>query len=256
VSGAPNIRPSWFFDTAEQGEGLNDIGTHLVDLVQWTLFPAKAIDSHNDVQVLAAQRWPTRISQQEFQRVTREPRFPDSLASAVKGDTLEYYCNTLVSYTLRGIHTKLNVIWDWEPPAGSGDTHFAFYRGTRARVEIRQGQADRFRPELYVIPATGADKAQVLASVQAKIKSVQVQYPGVTVEDRGSELHIGIPDTFRVGHEAHFAQVTANFLEYLRNRSALPTWERSNMLAKYYVTTKGTEMSRQGASRPAPRIAR
>src|SRR6185503_11675407 len=34
VAGAPNIRPPWFFDTAEQGEGFNDIGTHLVDLVQ------------------------------------------------------------------------------------------------------------------------------------------------------------------------------------------------------------------------------
>ena len=34
-----HIRPAWFFDTDEQGEGLNDIGTHLVDLVQWTLFP-------------------------------------------------------------------------------------------------------------------------------------------------------------------------------------------------------------------------
>ena len=39
VAGAPNIRPTWFFDTDEQGEGLNDIGTHLVDLVHWTLFP-------------------------------------------------------------------------------------------------------------------------------------------------------------------------------------------------------------------------
>jgi hypothetical protein len=27
------------------------------------------------------------------------------------------------------------------------------------------------------------------------------------------------------------------------------------MLAKYYVTTKGTELSREGPSRPAPRIA-
>ena len=174
----------------------------------------------------------------------------------MKGEALEYYCNTLVSYTLRGIHTRLNVIWDWEPPAGSGDTHFAFYRGTRARVEIRQGPADRFRPELYVIPAAGADRVQVLASVQANIKALQGEYPGVTVEDRGSEIHIGIPDTFRVGHEAHFAQVTANFLEYLRQRSALPAWERPNMLAKYYVTTKGTEMSRLGPSRPAPRIGR
>ena len=256
VSGAPNIRPAWFFDTAEQGEGLNDIGTHLVDLVQWTLFPDQAIDYHAEVKVLAAQRWPTTISQQDFQRVTREPRFPDSLAPALKGGSLEYYCNTLVSYTLRGIHVKLNVIWDWEPPAGAGDTHFAFYRGARARVEVRQGPADRFKPELYVIPAAGVDKAQVLASVQARIAALASSYPGVTAEERGAEIHIAIPDAFRVGHEAHFAQVTANFLEYLRNRRALPAWERPNMLAKYYVTTTGAEMSRRGPSQPAPRLAR
>src|SRR5436190_10070786 len=52
VAGAPNIRPAWFFDTAEQGEGFNDIGTHLVDLVQWTLFPDRAIDYKADVKVL------------------------------------------------------------------------------------------------------------------------------------------------------------------------------------------------------------
>ena len=39
VSGAPLKRPAWFFDTAQQGEGLVDITTHLVDLVQWACFP-------------------------------------------------------------------------------------------------------------------------------------------------------------------------------------------------------------------------
>ena len=76
VSGAPNIRPAWFFDTAEQGEGLNDIGTHLVDLVQWTLFPDQAIDYRRDVKVLAAQRWPTQIPEADFRRVTGEPALP------------------------------------------------------------------------------------------------------------------------------------------------------------------------------------
>ena len=61
VAGAPNIRPAWFFDTAEQGEGLNDIGTHLVDLVQWTLFPEQSIDYKDDLKVLSAQQWPTAI---------------------------------------------------------------------------------------------------------------------------------------------------------------------------------------------------
>jgi predicted dehydrogenase len=255
VAGAPNIRPRWFFDTAEQGEGLNDIGTHLVDLVQWTLFPEQAIDESSDIRVLAAQRWPTWISELDFRSVTNEPGFPQSLSASVKDGKLEYYCNTLVSYTLRGIHTKLNVIWDWEPPAGAGDTHFAFYRGTRARIEVRQTRADRYLPELFVVPAAAAMKPQILAAVQAKIEALKKDYPGLGVEDRGAELRITIPDALRVGHEAHFAQVTASFLKYLRDRHTLPAWERPNMLAKYSVTTKGTELSREGPSRPAPRIA-
>ena len=75
------------------------------------------------------------------------------------------------------------------------------------------------------------------------------------VEDRGTEVRITIPDTQRVGHEAHFAQVTTSFLKYLRDRRVLPAWERPNMFAKYYVTTHGTELSRQSPPRPAPRIA-
>ena len=254
VAGAPNIRPPWFFDTAEQGEGFNDIGTHLVDLVQWTLFPEQPIDARADVRVLAAQRWPTSITEPEFRSVTNEPRFPESLAKSVKEGRLEYYCNTLVSYTLRGIHTRLNVIWDWEPPAGS-DTHFAVYRGTRARIEVRQTRADRFRPELYVVPAEAAMKPQILAAIQAKAAALTHDYPGIGVEDRGAEIHVTIPDALRVGHEAHFAQVMRSFLNDLRDRRTLPSWERPNMLAKYFVTTKGTELSREGPSRPAPRIA-
>jgi predicted dehydrogenase len=40
VAGVPNRRPAWFFDIQQQGEGLTDIGTHLVDLVPWVLFPS------------------------------------------------------------------------------------------------------------------------------------------------------------------------------------------------------------------------
>ena len=167
VSGAPNIRPAWFFDTAEQGEGLNDIGTHLVDLVQWTLFPDQAIDYRADVQVLSAQRWPTMISpRHDFQRVTREPRFPDSLVRRGQGR----YARVLLQHAgvvrARGVHTKLNVIWDWEPPAGSGDTHFAFYRGTRARVEVRQGAGRPLPARALRDPGRGRARRQVLAAVR------------------------------------------------------------------------------------------
>jgi predicted dehydrogenase len=255
VAGAPNIRPPWFFDTAEQGEGASDIGTHLVDLVQWTMFPGQAIDHRADVRMVAAQRWPTWIPEADFRRVTNQPKFPDSLAGAVQDGRLEYYCNTLVSYALKGVHVKLNVIWDWEAPAGAGDTHFAFYKGSRARVEVRQTQADKYLPELYVIPATADLKAQVLAAVQAKIKAIEKDHPGIGVEDRGSEIRVTIPQPLRVGHEAHFAQVMEHFLKCLRDRNTLPAWERPNMLAKYYVTTTGAELSRKSPPKPATRIA-
>ena len=60
VAGSVNLRPAWFFDTAEQGEALGDVATHLVDLVPWTLFPGQPIDYRTEVGVLAARRWPTR----------------------------------------------------------------------------------------------------------------------------------------------------------------------------------------------------
>ena len=255
VAGNPNIRPPWFFDSAEQGEGLNDVGTHLVDLVQWTLFPEQALDYRSDVHVIAAQRWPTSIPESEFRRITGEPRFPSDLQSAVKDGRLEYFCNTLVSYALRGVHATLNVIWDWEAAPGGGDTHFAYYRGTRARIEVRQTRANRLRPELYVIPVETDVKSQVLGALQAKVNELQRDYPGLAVEDLGSEMHVTIPDRLRTGHEAHFAEVAANFFKYFRDRNALPSWERPNMLAKYYVTTTGTEMARVGPATPAPRVA-
>jgi predicted dehydrogenase len=255
VSGAPNIRPTWFFDTAEQGEGLNDIGTHLVDLAHWTMFPGQAIDYRRDLRVLDAQRWATRIPEADFARVTGTPGFPAALAPNVKNGALDYYCNTLVHYTVRGVSVGLNIIWDWEAPAGSGDRHYAMYRGSRARVEVRQGKADAYRPQLYVVPAAAADRAALKEAVERRISALSASHPGIRVEDAGPDIRITIPDALRVDHESHFAQVTASFLSYLKDRTRLPAWERANMLAKYYVTTTGTELSRQGPPREARRIA-
>ena len=41
VSGKPLIRPAWYYDTAQQGEGIADVTTHLIDLVQWQCFRMK-----------------------------------------------------------------------------------------------------------------------------------------------------------------------------------------------------------------------
>jgi hypothetical protein len=79
--------------------------------------------------------------------------------------------------------------------------------------------------------------------VRSRIERLQAAYPGVGVEAAGDELHIAVPDRYRVGHEAHFAQVVQEFLAYLRTPKSLPGWERPNLLAKYYVTTVGLQKS-------------
>ena len=67
----------------------------------------------------------------------------------------------------------------------------------------------------------------------------------VATEERGSRIRVTFPQKYRVGHEAHFAQVTERFLEYMKNPKSMPAWEKANMLAKYYVTTKGVELSKK-----------
>lgn len=244
VAGVPNLRPAWFFDVTQQGEGLADTGTHLVDLVQWILFPERPVDYRKDVNVLAAERWPTEIDKLQFKNVTGEADFPRFLAPGIKGEKLDLYCNGSVSYTVRGIHVKVKVGWDYESPTGAGDTHYAVFKGTKCRVEIRQGKEEKYRTELYVVPTGSGTRDEVTQALQKHIDKLQSKYPGVSIETQEGRFRISIPDKYRVGHEEHFAQVTDRFLEYFKNPEAMPKWEKGNMLAKYYVTTKGVELSR------------
>jgi Fe-S cluster assembly scaffold protein SufB len=55
---------------------------------------------------------------------------------------------------------------------------------------------------------------------------------------------IDIPDKYKVGHEAHFGQVTEKYLRYLK-WGRLPEWEVPNMIVKYYTTTEALKMARQ-----------
>jgi predicted dehydrogenase len=241
VAGVPLRRPAWFFDVDEYGEGLADVGTHVVDLVQWTAFPNQKLDYRSDVRVLDARHWPTVLSREEFQRVTGETDFPSFLGPHVNNGKLDYYCNNSVHYTVRGAHVKLDVLWNWEAPEGSGDVYEATFRGSKARIEIRQGTL----PELYIVPNSSAAKEAVYSSLKRKLAALQEAYPGITMKETNGAAMMVIPEKFRVGHEAHFAQVTNLFFDYLKAPHTLPDWEQPNMLVKYYISTKGVELSRK-----------
>ncbi len=179
VSGAPIKRPGWFFDTAQQGEGLVDITTHLVDLVQWECFPEQVLDYRRDVKILRARRWPTVITPAQFEQVTQLRAFPEYLRRDVRADgNLYVHANGEIDYTLRGVHAKVSVLWNFEAPAGGGDTHFSVMRGTRANLVIRQGAAEGHQPTLYLEAVQGADGAAFAAAAEAALADAAGEIPG------------------------------------------------------------------------------
>ena len=245
VSGKPLIRPAWFFDVRQQGEALPDVGTHLVDLVQWICFPDVTLDWKKDVKVYAARHWPTRLTPEQFQKVTGLTEYPKFLKKDVDADgVLNVLQNGEVGYTLRGIHVKVRPLWNFEAPEGAKDSHYARLRGTKANLEIRQGPAQEYKPTLYVEARYGTKQEDLEAALKAAVQQLAAKYPGIEAKSVGQLFQIVIPEKFAVGHEAHFGAVTEAFLKYL-GEGRLPSWEVPNMLAKYYTAIEAYELSRR-----------
>ncbi len=242
VAGIPLRRPVWFFDTDEYGEGLADVGTHPVDLIQWTMFPDQLLDYKKDIQLLSGRHAPVKITKAQFGQVTGATDFPAPLLKHVHDGVLDYYCNNYIEYTLRGVHVKLDVLWAWEAAPGSGDRYEAAFRGTLANVELRQGPAEKYIPEIYVVPQA-EHRTAVFDALDRELAQWQARWPGIAVKRSATEAHILIPEKFRVSHEEHFAQVARHFLNSVHDPATLPKWEKAYMLAKYYVTTNGVEMA-------------
>jgi predicted dehydrogenase len=242
VAGSPLIRPPWFFDVAQQGEGIVDVTTHLVDLIQWECFPEQVLHP-KDVQVLAARSWATKITPGQFQQATGCGEYPDYLkVYAGRDNALEVPCNGAFNYTLRGVHARVSVEWRFEAPPGSGDTHYSIMRGTKAHLIIRQEQAQEFKPTLYVENHSGAGAAEFEKALRAGLAKVGALWPGVDAKKTATGWEILIPDRYKVGHEAHFAQVTENYLRHLAAQ-AQPAWEMPGLLTKYYTIMQACQLS-------------
>jgi hypothetical protein len=162
----------------------------------------------------------------------------------VEKDELHYFCNNSVTYTIRGIHTKLDIEWGFEAAPGTGDSERAIFRGSRSRIDLLQGKEENYRPEVYVAPNRSEDRSAVGKALAQKLNALAGEWPGLGIEEQAQRFRITIPDRLRIGHEAHFALVAKRFLGYVRDPGSLPRWEKPNMLAKYYVTTRGVELAR------------
>lgn len=241
ISGEPLVRPTWFFDVKQQGEGMVDVTTHLVDLVQWSAFPDVALDYAKDMELLSSKRTATQLTPSQFKLVTKSETFPDFLKKDVKDTILNVYSNGEMTYKLKGVHAKVSVLWNFQAPEGTGDTHYSIMKGSKSNLIVRQGKDQKYKPVLYI---ETKDKSKAYEdAVAAAFKPVQDKYPGIELKKIAAGWEITIPAKYDTGHESHFAQVANAYMGFLK-AGKLPEWEVPNMIAKYWLTTEALKKAK------------
>ncbi|HSL86086.1 MAG TPA: putative oxidoreductase C-terminal domain-containing protein [Bacteroidales bacterium] len=242
VSGAPLIRPAWFFDVDQQGEGIVDVTTHLVHLIQWECFPEQILAT-SDVEMIEARRWPTIMTKEEFRGVTGFDEFPSYLQKDIKEGKLHVYANGEMTYRLKGIYARVSVEWNYQAPPGTGDTHYSVMRGSRCDLTIKQGAEEKYVPTLYAENVKGIGMDLFTEKLKSALSTLPYEDLALEVVNPQT-IKITIPARYRVGHEEHFAQVTERFLEYL-DAGKLPDWEVPGMITKYFTTTTALRMAKE-----------
>lgn len=245
VSGVALKRPAWFFDTAQQGEGNADVATHLVDLVQWSAFP-EVILNKTDIQMVSAKHWTTDFTPAQFEKVTGLKEFPEFLKKDVADGNLKVYANGEMQYKLKDKVVKVTALWDFEAPEGAGDSHYCMMRGKLCNVLIQQKKEEGYKPTVYIEATGAADLTAFEANLKKAVEeTISVQFAGLKLTKLADKRWtVAIPAQFSVGHEAHFGQVTEQYLQYLKE-GKLPEWEVPNMITKYYTTTEAMKLAKQ-----------
>ncbi len=239
--GRINLRPSWFLDVRQQGEAIADVGTHLVDLEIWSLFPDQAIDYRRDIKILKATRSPIFLTRPQFERLTGEKTWPVFLQPSVRNDRFEYDCNNSALYTIRGVYTAISDRWEYESAGALNDSYLVLYRGARSTIRVRQSKLENYVPKLDVIPNLETDTASLKSALERRLDRLAATFPNLAVQDKGREIQVLIPNEDRERGGSAFGQLVERFLDYVRDPKELRRWERPNMLAKYYVTTAAVD---------------
>ncbi len=240
VNGLPLVRPPWYFDVGVQGEGIIDVSTHLVDMTHWMLFPGQAISYEDDLELIKARRWPTKVPLDIFQKITGAKSFPDAIAGQVQDDVLHYFCNGELVYRVKGVPVHIKLIWDLIEPEGAKDLHQSVIKGTLSDLRIRQLAEKGFMTELMLRPKTGRER--IGQEVEACLAEWQTDYPGLSLSEEGDEFLINIPAPLRTTHEEHFCKVRDAYLENLDNDS-FPPETFANILSRYTLLAEAREMA-------------
>lgn len=235
VTGSTLVRPEWYYDIYQQGEGIADVTTHLIDLVFWQCFPEKAIRL-NDIKVVEAKHYPTEISISQYKQSTNAVAFPEYLNYCQRDSIIDVMSNGNIDFDVKGTPVNISVRWDFQTPDSSGDTFESVYNGSRATVRIVQNESTNFK-KLLVVSASES-------SMKKAYNILKKDFPSLNMTAFGKDSWIlDVAPQDKLGHEDHFSLTCGTFLKYLKSKDA-PDWETTNTLTKYYITTEAVRIAR------------
>jgi len=237
--GGKGNRPAWFFDVLQQGEGIVDVTTHLIDLTMWKSLPGEIVDYTRDVKVLSAKRWPVNLTGKQFSDATSLQEIPPSLKSCMKDSVLEVYANGSINYQIKGINAEVKVEWRPATPKDGNDLKNAYAEGTKAALIIAQEYGQK-NPRLYIRKGNNVSEKDFQLNLKKAIANLSATYPGITLSDGSEKIEIVLPGNLELKYDPTFSV----YLGYLVNRD-MPEWEVPNTLAKYYITTTALEMAQK-----------
>ncbi len=233
------VRPAWYYDIRQQGEGVADVSTHFLDLAFWQCFPGRSVEKSH-VKELRATHYPTVLTKEQFTRSTLCQEYPEFLSGVVKDGKLEVMSNGTIDFVMDGVRIGVKVSWNYVAPKGGGDTFAQVIKGKKATVRILQEESTSYKRVMYV--ETSSKKAA------ASLERIHAKMPFASFVQEATGRYRLVIDTKKLP-SGRFGSgtIVPDFLSYIDNPASVPSWEAPNTLVKYYVTT---EAVRQVSSLP------
>jgi predicted dehydrogenase len=239
--GLPVIRPTWWLDHHISGHVLADSMNYLVDLAFWMLFPGEPIQHISDAECLDASGWASPVSEEQFHAITGLTKAPEIFRTDGK---IMFESNGLMAFTVKGVHIRTNCQWDFDSERKAGDIHDFVARGSRSMVTLTCPPKPSESPwELLVIPNRSADKPLISLALQQALSRWRPHHPGLYLREHPSSIEVVIPNSETSDSVSNFEQILIGFVNAFRNPRSIPAWEGSNRLARYYLTTRATEIA-------------
>ena len=233
-AGSVALRPSWYFDVREQGEGIADVSTHFIDLAMWQCSPDVPV-SKERVSAIAGSHYPTVISRDQFATVSGETDFPEFLSPYIRDGKLEVNANGTLQFAIDAIPVKIDIEWRY----GDDSTRDIFRQEIKCASAVILQTQDETTSNIRKMTVRMSDSAAEAVSARLSAK-----YPWVSLSRVSEGLYEVVTDAASRPRAVSGATATADkFLSFL-NGEPMPAWESVNTLTKYYITTSAVESLR------------